>query len=349
MSAGPRRGGASWARGFPPAPKPRPVTGGLVARSARGDIGEHWWARRFVEVLESFAMGSRLTRGKAYARRGQVLGVDVAPGVVTARVQGSRSAPYRVTIAMTPLTELVWAKTEVALAEQAIHCAHLLAGQLAPELEEVFAAAGAPLFPGQAKDLELACSCPDWEVPCKHLAATFYLLAESFDDDPFRILHWRGRSREVLLTRLRALRGDVVGQQVSEDSGPGAAVTGDAPAARLAPVGAAMALAGVGDDGDAPAAADRYTFWDAPALPASPLGPELPVDLLLRQLPTPSAAIGGAGMLAALQPLYATLAGPVPGTSGPGSKAPGSRAAGSKAPGSKAPGSKAARGASGRP
>jgi uncharacterized Zn finger protein len=345
VSPGPRRGGAGWARGFPPASKPRPVTGGLVARSARGDIGEHWWARRFVEVLESFAMGSRLTRGKAYARRGQVLGVDVAPGVVTARVQGSRSAPYRVTIAMTPLTELVWAKTEVALAEQAIHCAHLLAGQLAPELEEVFAAAGAPLFPGQAKDLELACSCPDWEVPCKHLAATFYLLAESFDDDPFRILHWRGRSRQVLLTRLRALRGDVVGQQVSEDSGPGAAVTGDAPAARLAPVGAAMALGGAGDDGDAaPAAADRYTFWDAPALPASPLGPELPVDLLLRQLPTPSGAIGGAGMLAALQPLYATLPGPVPGTSGPGSKAPGS-----KGPGSKDPGSRAARGASGRP
>jgi uncharacterized Zn finger protein len=50
------------------------------------------------------------------------------------------------------------------------------------------------------------CSCPDWEVPCKHLAATCYLLAESFDADPFEILAWRGRGRTELLDRLRRLR-----------------------------------------------------------------------------------------------------------------------------------------------
>src|SRR5262249_30369755 len=55
-------------------------------------------------------------------------------------------------------------------------------------------------------ELSLDCSCPDWEVPCKHLAATFYLLAESFDDDPFRILAWRGRQRDDLLDNLHAAR-----------------------------------------------------------------------------------------------------------------------------------------------
>jgi uncharacterized Zn finger protein len=39
-------------------------------------------------------------------------------------------------------------------------------------------------------------------VPCKHLAATFYLLAEAFDDDPFAILAWRGRERQDLLANL---------------------------------------------------------------------------------------------------------------------------------------------------
>ena len=43
----------------------------------------------------------------------------------------------------------------------------------------------------------MRCSCPDSEVPCKHLAATFYLLAEAFDEDPFLILRWRGRDREA--------------------------------------------------------------------------------------------------------------------------------------------------------
>jgi hypothetical protein len=42
------------------------------------------------------------------------------------------------------------------------------------------------------RELSLDCSCPDHAVPCKHLAATFYLLAESFDDDPLAIPAWRG-------------------------------------------------------------------------------------------------------------------------------------------------------------
>jgi uncharacterized Zn finger protein len=67
------------------------VEGGLKARSARGAIGESWWSKRFLAVLESFALGTRLTRGRAYARKGQVLSVDVGPGKVTASVQGSRS------------------------------------------------------------------------------------------------------------------------------------------------------------------------------------------------------------------------------------------------------------------
>ena len=80
----PGRGRSSWSGGFPPPAKPRAVEGGLVARSTRGAIGEQWWSRRFLEVLESFALGSRLTRGKNYARRGQVVSLEVAPGVVRA-------------------------------------------------------------------------------------------------------------------------------------------------------------------------------------------------------------------------------------------------------------------------
>ena len=100
------------------------------------------------------------------------------------------------------------AKAEIALSEQALPSAKLLAGEVPPELEEIFADAGAPLFPRSVRDLEQRCSCPDREVPCKHLAATFYLLAEAFDADPFLILRWRGRERGQLLARLRELRSE---------------------------------------------------------------------------------------------------------------------------------------------
>jgi uncharacterized Zn finger protein len=266
------------------------VEGGLVARSARGAIGEHWWSRRFLEVLESFALGSRLTRGKNYARRGQVVSLEVAPGAVTASVQGSRKTPYKVSIVLPAFSELVWAKVEVTLAEQAIHSARLLAGEMPHDLEEVFSAAGAPLFPQRAKDLALTCSCPDWEVPCKHLAATFYLLAERFDDDPFAILLWRGRHREALLNRLRELRGGDTAPLAEEQT----ALRTEAPRP-----GAMMALADL--------SVDPGEFWTgAPAL-ALPIQAVLPVDLLLRQLPAPDALLGGPDLVAYLAPLYALI------------------------------------------
>ena len=82
-------------RWYPPS-KPRQVDGGLKAKTARGDIGSTWWSRRFLDVLESFAMGNRLTRGKTYARKGQVISLDVESGVVLALVQGSRARPYQI-------------------------------------------------------------------------------------------------------------------------------------------------------------------------------------------------------------------------------------------------------------
>ncbi len=182
--------------GWPPPSRPLRVEGGIRARSKRGAIGEQWWSRRFIDVLESLGMSGRLARGRNYARAGQVLGFEISCGYVAAQVQGSRPKPYRVRIQVTPLTTPQWRRVEQALAGQALFRAKLLAGEMPREIEEVFANCGTPLFPRNARDMEMSCSCPDWEVPCKHLAAVCYVLAEAFDLDPFGILAWRGRDRE---------------------------------------------------------------------------------------------------------------------------------------------------------
>jgi uncharacterized Zn finger protein len=294
-------GSAGWARGFVPYSRPRPVENGLVARSTRGGIGEQWWSRRFIEVLESFALGTRLTRGRAYARKGQVRSLSVTPGEVIAVVQGSRVTPYRVRIGLPVFRRLIWAKAEVVLAEQAIHSARLLAGEFPPELEPVLAGIGAPLFPARLSDLKLICSCPDHAVPCKHIAAVFYLLAEQFDDDPFLILLWRGRGREELLKQLRELRGD------GDD---GAADPVEQPADHRQ-IGAAAVLV---LDRAGQVSPDPLTFWTAGEVRPLPSHPELPVDLLLRSLPVPGAALGGARLLGQLAPLYPRLSGGTPDT-----------------------------------
>jgi uncharacterized Zn finger protein len=268
--------------------RPLEVEGGLTARSTRGAIGEKWWSKRFIAVLESLGAGGRLTRGRAYARKGQVLSLDVTPGVVNGTVQGSRPQPYEVWITMRVLPPKVWTRVEEVVAGQALFAASLLGGDLPPELEQVVADAGGSLFPASFADVTMRCTCPDWGVPCKHLAAAFYLLAEMFDDDPFRILAWRGRSRAQLLAGLG-------------DGAPAAVADGDPPP----PLSAIAELAEL----PTTTAADQLDrFWVAPVpLPPRPPTLEAPVDLLLRQLPAPPATLGGATLSTVLEGAYRRL------------------------------------------
>ncbi len=187
---------------YPPPSRPRQADG-IRARSRHGAIGQTWWSQRFIQVLDSFEMGTRLTRGRRYARAGQVLKLLVEPGAAMARVQGSRAKPYEVSIRVLPLSEKDWARVEDTLERRALFLAKLLAGEMPLEIEEAFAACRVSLFPASRRDLSSDCTCPDWANPCKHVAATYYLLAEAFDEDPFLILRWRGRSKQQLLDRLR--------------------------------------------------------------------------------------------------------------------------------------------------
>ena len=191
---------------WPPPSKPIPVEGGLVARSQRGQIGDTWWSQRFILVLESVGFGGRLQRGKRYARTGQVISINVNAGQVTASVQGSRAKPYKVFIVTKVLSADEWDAAEAVMSKSAVFLAKLLAGDMPGEIEEAFVGSSGPLLPESADDFDSVCSCPDWENPCKHIAAVYFLLAEAFDRDPFLIFSWRGRDKETLLTNLRQRR-----------------------------------------------------------------------------------------------------------------------------------------------
>ena len=199
-----------------PKANPRLHADGIKAKSARGEIGETWWSKRFVSALEAFTDKNRLTRGRSYARSGQVVSLAVAAGVVTARVQGSRPRPYDVEITVDTLTHAQWEAVEAELAQSAVYVASLFAGQMPHEVEAVFSGLKFPLFPTSSRDLKTSCSCPDYANPCKHIAASYYILAEQFDADPFLIFAWRGKTKEELLSRLDELRELAIG----EDSEP---------------------------------------------------------------------------------------------------------------------------------
>jgi len=190
--------------------RPIKVEGGIKTKSERGEIGSTWWSKRWIGVLESFSMGTRLTRGRSYARQGQVISIDIEPGVVKAKVQGSQPKPYTIKIQLRPLSDQDWEEVTEAMASQAIFAAKLLAGEMPTNIEEAFHAVKLSLFPTAAKDLVTDCSCPDWANPCKHIAAVYYLLAERFDEDPFLIFKLRGRTKDEIIQALREKRTETL-------------------------------------------------------------------------------------------------------------------------------------------
>lgn len=198
--------------GYRPA-TPKAVKDGIKTKSRSGSIGKTWWSKRWIGVLESFHLGARLTRGRSYARRGQVISIDVQEGLVTAKVQGTRAKPYKIKIALKPILQKDWDKATAAMADQAIFAAKLLAGEMPQNIEEAFETTKVSLFPKSNRELETDCSCPDWSNPCKHIAAVYYLLAEQFDDDPFLIFKLRGRSKERLIEELRKKRTEARASQ----------------------------------------------------------------------------------------------------------------------------------------
>lgn len=190
-----------------PAPSiPIKTDRGIKARSQRGAFSKNWWAKSWIEAMERLVDPGRLQRGRSYARSGQVLSLQETKHGVEATVQGSRPQPYKVNIQVTPLSNEQWERVIDALAEQALFTAQLLAGEMPPNIEEAFHMAEVSLFPDQAGDLFTSCSCPDWANPCKHVAATHYILGERFDDDPFLLFRMRGRSQGQILQGLRQRR-----------------------------------------------------------------------------------------------------------------------------------------------
>jgi len=194
---------------------------GIKAQSKRGTFAKSWWAQRWITALERLVDSGRLSRGRSYARKGQVLSIDETKDGVAARVQGSRPTPYKISIKINHLTNAEWDKVIDALAEQAIFTAQLLAGEMPQDIEQAFERAKVSLFPSHRSDLQTDCSCPDYSNPCKHIAAAHYILGERFNEDPFLIFRLRGRTQEQVMLELRKRRA---GSDETEDEMEGTEV-----------------------------------------------------------------------------------------------------------------------------
>lgn len=94
----------------------------------------------------------------------------------------------------------------------------LMAGKFSKALEEVFILKGKDLFPSP-KEIELDCSCPDYAVMCKHVAAVLYGIGVRLDQDPalFFILRKAGVN-DLVAETVRKSKKDLLNRDGKKSS-----------------------------------------------------------------------------------------------------------------------------------
>lgn len=154
---------------------------------ARIEFGHTWWGKRWLDALTGIDFENRLPRGKRYARNGSIRTIEIESIKVAAKVQGRTPSPYRVGISLWKFSNREKDTIIATVKQSPYFLSQLQARKLPSELEEELNKAGIRLFPSSWKDLKMHCSCPDWAVPCKHLAAVVYTIANEIDKNPFMV------------------------------------------------------------------------------------------------------------------------------------------------------------------
>lgn len=154
-------------------------------------ITTSWWGQAWCENLEQYAdYASRIERGKRYVRAQAVVDLKIAKGKIHARVQGRRKAPYRIEIRISPLKEKNCQEIMKKCASKIESLEVLVRGDFPEELKELFTSEDG-LFPNPS-EISLQCSCPDWAIMCKHVAAVLYGIGVRLDENPFLFFTLRG-------------------------------------------------------------------------------------------------------------------------------------------------------------
>ena len=154
--------------------------------------GKTWWGEQWLGALKNIDYSNRLPRGASYARNGMVQEINFSGNIIRAKVKGSRRTPYSETIKLPEFSSKDIDKLIKLILEQPVVLSKLFNRQLDESLAKMAEEAGMPLFPKQWKDLKMNCSCPDWAVPCKHLAAVIYKTSMEIDNNPFLVFSLHG-------------------------------------------------------------------------------------------------------------------------------------------------------------
>ena len=175
------------------------------------NISRTWWGQRFLTALEQCTDAGRLGRGRAYSKPYRLLEFSIDGTRVNAKIRGNvnpyfgvyKEPRYRVEITLKRIPATKWTQIVKSVAGNMGWMSRLLLNEMPDDIEQAFSASKYSLLPRSANELNTHCSCPDWANPCKHVAGTYYHMAELLDKDPLLLFQLRGLDRENLQRELK--------------------------------------------------------------------------------------------------------------------------------------------------
>jgi SNF2 family DNA or RNA helicase/uncharacterized Zn finger protein len=159
---------------------------------ARNSYGNTYWGEQWLNALTKIDNSNRLPRGKSYANKGSVKSIEINRNIIEAKVQGSMPRPYKVTIDIPLFSGEQQGRVLSIIEENPVFLSALLNRALPVELNEACQQQNVEIFPRSWRSFGMKCSCPDSAVPCKHLAAVLYIVANEIDKNPFMVFEMHG-------------------------------------------------------------------------------------------------------------------------------------------------------------
>jgi len=161
-------------------------------------IAHSFWGVAWCKNLEIYAdWANRMPRGRTYARNGSIVDLQIGTGVITSLVSGS--SLYKITISIDKLDKNKWKAIRTDCAQQVRSLLDLMRGKLPDAVLKRLTDPKAGMFPSP-KELKLRCSCPDYAIMCKHVAATLYGVGHLLDTEPDLFFKMRGVDQSELVT-----------------------------------------------------------------------------------------------------------------------------------------------------
>ncbi len=151
-----------------------------------------WWGNAWLQALSHIDYSNRIPRGARYARNGSVKSVVFEGNKILAKVQGSRVKPYTVTMTVKKFSQAEINRLIDGILTNFSVVPQLLNMNLSPAVLDIAKEAKLEVFPTSWHDIDMYCSCPDWAVPCKHIAAVVYMVGLEIDNNPFLVFQLHG-------------------------------------------------------------------------------------------------------------------------------------------------------------